>query len=140
MRRSKTPLALMEQLVMVLVFALAAALCVQVFVLSDQTSRRNEERDRALLEAQNAAEALKSGDEDYFAALSAVTGAGGWSISYDEDWRSMTDADAAAYHLLIFPADSGLDYLWAAQIQVYTADGDLLADLPVAGQEVADHG
>lgn len=137
MRRSKTPLALMEQLVMVLVFALAAALCVQVFVLSDQTSRRNEERDRALLEAQNAAEALKSGDEDYFAALSAVTGDGGWSISYDEDWRSMTDADAAAYHLLIFPADSGLDYLWAAQIQVYTADGDLLADLPVAGQEVS---
>lgn len=137
MRRSKTPLALMEQLVMVLVFALAAALCVQVFVLSDQTSRRNEERDRALLEAQNAAEALKSGDEDYFVALSAVTGDGGWSISYDEDWRSMTDADAAAYHLLIFPADSGLDYLWAAQIQVYTADGDLLADLPVAGQEVS---
>ena len=137
MRRSKTPLALMEQLVMVLVFALAAALCVQVFVLSDQTSRRNEERDRALLEAQNAAEALKSGDEDYFAALSAVTGDGGWSISYDEDWRSMTDADAAAYHMLIFPADSGLDYLWAAQIQVYTADGDLLADLPVAGQEVS---
>lgn len=33
--RSKAPLVLMEQLVMVLVFALAAALCVQVFVLSD---------------------------------------------------------------------------------------------------------
>ena len=53
--RSKAPLALMEQLVMVLVFALAAALCVQVFVLSYQTSRRNEARDRAVLEAQNAA-------------------------------------------------------------------------------------
>ena len=33
--RSKTPLALMEQMVMVLVFALAAALCLQVFVVSD---------------------------------------------------------------------------------------------------------
>lgn len=42
--RSKAPLALMEQLVMVLVFALAAALCVQVFVLSGQTSRWNESR------------------------------------------------------------------------------------------------
>jgi Tfp pilus assembly protein PilX len=60
MRRSKTPLALMEQLVMVLVFALAAALCVQVFVLSDRTSRYGEARDRALLEAQSAAEALKA--------------------------------------------------------------------------------
>lgn len=140
MRRSKTPLALMEQLVMVLVFALAAALCVQVFVLSDRTSRLGEARDRALLEAQNAAEALKSGDGTYFSARSAASGAAGWSISYDEDWRSVTDADAAAYHLLIFPADSGLDGLWTAQVQVYTAEGELLADLPVAGQEVAGNG
>ena len=43
-----------------LVFALAAALCLQVFVLSDKTSRRNEARDRAVLEAQNTAEELKS--------------------------------------------------------------------------------
>ncbi len=57
--RSKAPLALMEQLVMVLVFALAAALCVQVFVLSSRTSRWNESRDRAVVEAQNAAELLK---------------------------------------------------------------------------------
>ena len=47
--RSKAPLALMEQLVMVLVFALAAALCVQVFGLSGQTSRWNDSRDRALV-------------------------------------------------------------------------------------------
>lgn len=140
MRRSKTPLALMEQLVMVLVFALAAALCVQVFVLSDRTSRYGEARDRALMEAQSAAEALKSGDETYFTARSAASGDGGWSISYDAGWNSVTDADAAAYHLLILSADSGLDYLWAAQVQVYTADGDLLADLPVAGQEVAGNG
>ena len=57
--RSKAPLVLMEQLVMVLVFALAAALCVQVFVLSDQTSRSHEARDRAVVAAQNAAENLK---------------------------------------------------------------------------------
>lgn len=140
MRRSKTPLALMEQLVMVLVFALAAALCVQVFVLSDRTSRYGEARDRALLEAQSAAEALKSGDETYFTARSAASGDGGWSISYDAGWNSVTDADAAAYHLLVLSADSGLDHLWAAQVQVYTAEGELLADLPVAGQEVAGNG
>ena len=58
--RSKAPLTLMEQVLMILVFALAAALCVQVFVFSGQSSRRNEARDRAVLEAQNAAETLKS--------------------------------------------------------------------------------
>ena len=47
--KSKAPLALMEQLVMVLVFALAAALCVQAFFASDRMSRQGEARDRAVL-------------------------------------------------------------------------------------------
>lgn len=46
--RSKAPLALMEQMVMVLVFALAAALCLQAFALADRISRQNAERDQAL--------------------------------------------------------------------------------------------
>ena len=49
--RSKAPLILMEQMVMLLVFALAAALCLQAFVKSDALSSRGEARDRALLEA-----------------------------------------------------------------------------------------
>ena len=58
--RSKTPLALMEQVVMVLVFALAAALCLRVFAFSNQLSQRNEDIDHAVLLAQNTAEMLKS--------------------------------------------------------------------------------
>ena len=64
--RSKAPLALMEQMVMVLVFALAAALCLQAFALADRISRQNAERDQALVAAQNAAEQVKQvrGDWD----------------------------------------------------------------------------
>ena len=58
--RSKSPLALMEQVIMVLVFALAAALCLQVFVLSDQMSEKNRDTDRAVLLAQNTAEMIKA--------------------------------------------------------------------------------
>ena len=58
--RSKAPLALMEQVVMVLVFALAAALCLQVFVVSNRMSERNKDIDRAVLLAQNTAETLKA--------------------------------------------------------------------------------
>ena len=43
--RSKAPLAMMEQMVMLLVFALAAALCLQAFVKSDQMSKRMEAQD-----------------------------------------------------------------------------------------------
>ena len=138
--RSKVPLAIMEQLVMVLVFALAAALCVQVFVLSDQTSRRNEARDRAVLEAQNAAEELKSvhGDFERLTELYGGTWNGQlWGRSYDKNWKQ---DNGTAYNLLVIPADSGDALLGTAEVMVYTAEGDLLFALPVAWQEVADHG
>jgi len=138
--RSKAPLAMMEQLVMVLVFALAAALCLQVFVLSDMTSRRNEARDRAVLEAQNTAEKLKSlrGDFTQAAELYGGTFDGQtWSQSYDADW--VQNAGNATYHILATSADSGDPLLGRAEVTVSTAEGDLLFALPVAWQEVTDH-
>ena len=38
--KNKAPLSLMEQLIMLLVFALSVALCLQIFVFSAQISRR----------------------------------------------------------------------------------------------------
>ena len=63
--KSKAPLALMEQMVMVLIFALAAALCLQAFALSDRMSRGSELRDGAVILAQNAAEVCKAGGGDW---------------------------------------------------------------------------
>ena len=40
--RSKAPLALMEQIIMILVFALAAAVCLQAFVYANGLSTRGE--------------------------------------------------------------------------------------------------
>ena len=141
--RSKAPLVLMEQLVMVLVFALAAALCVQVFVLSDQTSRSHEARDRAVVAAQNAAENLKGCGGDYAAAAERWGGdwnGSMWGFSYDEAWPVCQDQSQAAYHALVTPAESGRDLLGQAQVTVYTAEGDVLFSIPVAWQEVMDVG
>ena len=57
--RSKAPLVLIEQMVMLLVFALASALCLQAFVKSDAISVRSEEKGRAAIAAQNAAEVIR---------------------------------------------------------------------------------
>lgn len=94
--RSKAPLILMEQMVMLLVFALAAALCLQAFVKSDALSSRSEARDRAAALCQTAAEtvrhyggsaqnALSRAAEDLGAAYSEefVT----LSLDYDENWN-----------------------------------------------------
>ena len=92
--RSKSPLALMEQVIMVLVFALAAALCLRVFAFSDLASTRNEAVDRAVLECQNAAEILKanglSGAEaqkELVARMGGTMSQGLVQICYDEDWK-----------------------------------------------------
>ena len=137
--RSKAPLVLMEQMVMVLVFALAAALCIQVFVLSDRTSRENEVRAQALTMAQNTAETLKYYDGDYEAAAQALGGEWNGSeleIFCAEDWTvSQTDA-AATYRVQVTPRESGHALLGNAEVAVCAADGAALCAVPVAWQEV----
>ncbi|MDD3347746.1 hypothetical protein [Oscillibacter sp.] len=141
--RSKAPLALMEQLVMVLVFALAAALCMQVFALSDRISRQNETMDRALLEAQNAAEILKNDHGDYEKAAREWGGEWNgamWGLSWDASWTPVAASAAPAYHMLVTPAEGGNALLGAADVTIYTADGALLCTLPVGWQEVDGNG
>ena len=62
--KNKTSLLLMEQLVMILVFSLAAALCLQTFAKAERISQESIHRDRAVRVAQNAAELLKATDGD----------------------------------------------------------------------------
>lgn len=59
--RSRASLSLMELLVMILVFALAAALCMQVFAYAQELSLETARRDEAVILAQNGAELLKAG-------------------------------------------------------------------------------
>lgn len=59
--RSKASLFLMEQLVMILVFALAAALCLRLFAATQEISLETAHRDKAVVIAQNGAELLKAG-------------------------------------------------------------------------------
>lgn len=62
--RNKASLVLMEQLIMLLVFALSAALCLGIFAASHQISQRAVHQDNAVFLAQNAAEILKSNAGD----------------------------------------------------------------------------
>lgn len=92
--KSKAPLVLMEQMVMLLVFALAAALCLQAFVKSDEMSRRSEDRDRAMTLCQTTAETVRHFGGDVSPALEKAAERLGYSIDhgilwqeFDEDWN-----------------------------------------------------
>lgn len=140
--RSKAPLALMEQVIMVLVFALAAALCLRCFVWADQRSRRDEARDRAIVEAQSMAEVVKSAGGDLDAAARRYGGAregANWVLSFDEDWER--DAADPAYLVRAVPQDAGGPLLGRALIVASSVSTeDVLCVLPVAWQEVGGNG
>ena len=142
--RSKSPLALMEQLVMVLVFALAAALCLRAFVLADQTSRHHADVDRAVLLCQNAAETLKAtglpmaeAQEKARSQMGGFREQGVWYILYDENWQQTEDAEQAAYALCAQGVPTDVEGLWKAEVWADTwADGKVLFSIPVVWQEV----
>lgn len=128
--KSKAPLALMELLIMLLVFALAAGLCLQAFSTAKQTSVENAERDCAVFHAQNAAELLKyhSGDFTSTAQLLGGTVSNG-VLTLHIDEHSML--------LTITSNKSDTPLLGQATVTVASAEEEVLFSLPVAWQEAA---
>ena len=136
--RSRSPLVLMEQLVMVLVFALAAALCLQAFVLSDRISDENEAVDQAVLLAQNAAETVKSCSGDLAQVAFLLGGSAAqdaWCGWYDAEGQMLDSAEEAAFRVELVPMDSGVAGLGQAEVVVLREEKPLFA-LTVAWQEV----
>ena len=134
--KNKAPLTMMEQVIMLLVFALAAALCLQAFTAASQTSKHYAARDRAATQAQSAAEALKATGGDYDAAASLLDGFlmdGTLLVYYDENWQ-LTDAPEIAYVVTVPPADSSQAYLSQTTVTVSDADLEPLFSLPVSWQ------
>ena len=135
----KSSLVLIEQLVMLLVFALAATLCLQAFAASSQISRQSAARDQAVLQVQNMAEALKACRGDYTAAASLLDGQ--WDgtqliCRFDASWQSASD-DQSTYQVCATPEQNDVSLLGSAQIGAFSADGSCLFSLSVAWQKEA---
>lgn len=139
--RSKAPLALMEQMVMLAVFALAAALCLQAFVQSEMMSRESEARSRAAALCQNAAELMRhaGGELSALEELGATREGEGFSAYYGEGW-GLGDPVEWAYRLTVRPVESGTSGLGKASVCVSKADGTVLFELETAWQEGAQDG
>ena len=135
MNRSKAPLALMGQLLMVLFFALAAAICLQAFAKSEVISQNSADRDAASLLAQNAAETLKNVHGDVPAACKLLGGQqenGVWLASGDKNGRFVEDG---IYHVQVRLIESGASGLGHARIQVTDTEEKELFSLICSWQE-----
>ena len=130
MKRNKTPLLLMEQMIMLLVFALAAAICLQAFVKADTWSEESVAQDQAVMLTQSVAETIRHYGEISSAALQYAAWAleaeydadtNSFTISYDEHWRP----DVFGIYVLKASAmDSGLPGLGKAEVWVENTERD----------------
>lgn len=156
--RSKAPLLLMEQMVMLLVFALAAALCLQAFVKSDNLSRRSEARDRAVTLCQSAAETVRHSGGNFNEAaeeLGLEFGQGSTMFRYyDENWEPLPMSrgpvpddegtapepwEYAAYRLTVQAVLDTAPGLGKASVCVSSEpDGETLFKVEVCWQEEVD--
>jgi len=143
--KSKAPLVLIEQAVMLAVFAVAAVLCLQAFVRSAELSKEISERDTALLYAQSAAETLKAcGGDMAHAQTAAAELLGGrveqglWYLFYDENWEVVSDWPEAAFVLNAQGVPTEVEGLWKAEVWVDTCGDreETLCSLPIAWQGV----
>lgn len=148
--KSKAPLSLIEQAIMLVVFAVAAVLCLQAFVWADSASKDMADRDAALIHAQSAAEVLKScGGDMAHAQAAAAELLGGrveqgmWYILYDTSWNPVEEWSDAAYSLHVQGVPTGVEGFWKAAVWV-DACGEremTLCSIPIAWQgEVDAHG
>lgn len=134
--KNKAPLTMMEQVIMLLVFALAAVLCLQAFTAANQTSKSHAARDRAATAAQSAAEALKATGGDYEEAADLLVGMlkdGNLTVYYDENWQ-IADAPEIAYVVSVPSADTSQPFLSQTTVTVSDADLEPLFSLPVCWQ------
>ena len=138
--KSKAPLMLMEQMILLTVFALVAALCVQAFVKSDEISTTSESRDQAVICVQSIAELVRYHHGDISAAANASGGSvadGMLQIAYDASWNVINGADNAAYLLYAKPLPADVVGLYKARIWVvanHTNQTDELFSLEVMWQ------
>ena len=137
--KSKAPLLLMEQMVMLLVFALAAALCLQAFVKSDGLSGNSEARDRAVTLCQTAAETVRHSGGNFNEAaekLGLEFGQGSTMFRYyDENWEPLPISEGpipGGGIQAVLDAPPGLG---KASVCVSEAHGEALFELEVAWQE-----
>lgn len=124
--KSKVSLMLTELCIMLLTLALAAALCLRIFLWADQTSRESAARDAALIHMQGVAEMLKATGSPE-ATVTAMAGA-----NKGDFWYIPTET----YEIRIIPADPQAENLRSVYLEALYQD-DLLIRFPVYWQEVA---
>jgi len=154
--RSKSTLFLIEQLIVIAVFAICAAACISILTAAYFYTVDSKATDNALIKAQSAAEIFKATGGDFGAMTSILGGAkaqeadeaeeadmpltivvSSMVVFYDSDWRSCGFDDAV--YLLSLTVDSPEQFgselsLATGLITVSKVSGGELISFPLAAR------
>ncbi len=146
--KNKSALSLMELLIMVLVFLLAAALCVRVFVYSRLKSADDELSAQAERQAQTTAELIKAAEGDFAKASEMLKDSNGMKagtaygangelleFEFSENWEPHSPFSAVHYSYLVKAKKKTEGYLGTADIVVLDVSGKELYRLTASWQE-----
>ena len=111
--KSKSTLTLIEQLIMLLFFALAAAVCLRLFAHAGEVSESNVKKTEAITLAEDYAETLSNGGT-FFAAEQIIAAEDGLTV-------------------VLTPVEEQNEWLGGAEITVYDGD-ECLITLPARWQ------
>lgn len=144
---SKSSLFLLEMMISILFFSIAAAVCVQVFVKAHLVSRDAVNLNMAASAASSAAELLAQGDgrEELLQEFpeAGETGEGNICVYYDEGWFLCGEQDAVFFMEIALSKKERMEY---GDIRVMDEQGEEIYLLSVrnyipylAGEKVAGH-
>jgi type II secretory pathway pseudopilin PulG len=130
--RNKTTLAMMELAIMILVFAIAAAVCLQAFAFASRRSKQSEKLRQSVVLAQLGAESLKGNKGDLTKTREEIK----------EIYPTLTDTDSGFTLsendlLMTVEKEKSEGLLGSANITVTDEYGTIIYELSVKWQEDA---
>ena len=143
--RSKSTLFLMEQLIVVAIFAICAAACVRILTESYFMATETRQMNNAIRAAENGAECFKAvlGDVTRTAEIlggryESIDGAGAAVVYYDRDWRTCAESDAHYILRLVGGiAESGPLALQPGELSIEKLTGEEILAFSVAARGIA---
>lgn len=129
--------SLVELVVAIAIFALAAAMCVKIFAWSSRLAGRSEALSHAVILAESAAECFKATSdlEETAALLGGAGGSEGFTLCFDADLALAVREDEAAYILSAEPRQGDIPL---CRVTVSTPEHGELFALTAAGRGAAE--
>ena len=137
--RSRTTLFLIEQLIVIAVFAICAAACARILVSAYFTARDTRDLSHAILAAENGVESFKATGGDLEKTMSVLGGIPGTFngnsaiiVYYNNQWNVCGHSDAH-YKLLLVTGEpeNGSSLLRPGDLSVEKMTGESIISLPV---------